>query len=370
MRIERLTARIVRLPQARPLVTANIRIDAVWFVLLDIDAGSGLRGSSHVWGFNKPGAQAIRSVVEHLSASVLGEDPLATGRLYQKMWTALVQWGHAGIPLMGLSLVDIALWDLLGKSAGRPLADLLGRRLDAVPAYASGLWLTDDLDALQKEARGHVDAGFRAMKMRAGRASVEKDAAAVRAVREAIGPGIGLMVDFSSIPTREAALRMGRALEPYDLIWIEDPVADEDERDHAVVARELRTPVCFGEKVYGADGIRRIIDAEAADVLMADLQRAGGISGWNRIAAMAAAARLPLSSHILPETNLHLIASAPTGYWLEHMNWGESLFLEPMRLVDGKAAIPRKPGLGLEWNEAAVAAALQERVEFTPGGKT
>lgn len=370
MKIERLTARIVRLTQARPLVTANIRIDAVWFVLLDIDTGGGLRGSAHVWGFNKAGAQAIKAVVEHLSASVLGEDALATGRLYQKMWTALVQWGHAGIPLMGLSLVDIALWDIVGKAAQRPLADLLGRRLDAVPAYASGLWLTDDLGALQKEARGHVEAGFGAMKMRVGRATVEKDAAAVRAVREAIGPGVGLMVDFSSIPSREQALRMGRALESYELTWIEDPVADEDERDHAIVARELRTPVCFGEKVYGPEGIRRIIDAQAADVLMADLQRAGGVTGWNRIAAMAAAARLPLSSHILPETNLHLVASAPTGYWLEHMDWGDGLFLEPMRMEKGMAQIPRKPGLGLEWNEAAIAAAQQDRAEFKLGAKS
>lgn len=364
MKIDRLTARIVRVPQARPAISANMRIDAIWFVLLDIDTDSGPRGSALVWGFNKSGAAALKAVTEQLSSVLLGEDPLYIEKIYKRMWYALVQWGHAGIPLMGLSLVDIALWDLLGKSCGRPIADLLGRNLAEVPAYASGLWISDDLEALQKEAQGNVAAGYRAMKMRVGRSALQKDVAAVRAVREAIGPDIALMVDFSSIPTRDQALRMGRALEEFELTWIEDPVVDEDERDHAFVARELRTPVCFGEKVYGPEGIRRIIDAQAADVLMADLQRAGGITGWQRIAALAAAAHLPLSSHILPEVNVHCIASAPTGYYLEFMDWGESLFTEPMRIVQGKARVPARPGLGLDWNEPNIAAALQDRTEY------
>lgn len=346
------------------MVTGNIRIDAVWFLLLDLRTNEGLTGSSYVWGFNKPGSAAIRSVIEHLSASVLGEDPLSTTRLWSRMWKALIQWGHAGIPIMGMAAIDAACWDLVGKIAGLPLADVLGRKLNEVPAYASGLWITDDLDALQREARTHLESGFRAMKMRVGRPSLEQDVAAVHAVREAVGSAVDLMVDFSSALSRDHAHRLGLALEPFHLHWIEDPIADEDVADHAEIARVLRTPVCFGEKVYAPQGLQKIIEAGAADVLMADMQRAGGVTGWNRIAALADAARLPLSSHILPELNLHLVASAPTGHYLEHMEWATGLFNEPMELVNGSVRVPRRPGFGVSWNEARIAQVLQDRTEY------
>jgi len=365
MKVERITTRIVRLTQPRPMVTGNIRIDAVWFLLVDVDTDEGLAGSSYVWGFNGAGSAAIKAVVEHLSASVLNEDPIATGRLWEKMWKALVQWGHAGIPVMGMAAIDAACWDIVGKRAGLPLAELLGRKMDAVPAYASGLWIVSDLDALQLEAHGYVERGFKAMKMRVGRSHVAEDVAAVQAVREAIGPDLKLMVDFSSAPTREHAYRLGHALDFLGLTWIEDPIADEDVHDHAEIARALHTPVCFGEKVYAPAGFQRIIEARAADVLMADMQRAGGVTGWTRIPALADTARLPLSSHLLPELNLHLIASAPTGYYLEHVDWGTEIFQEPMILHNGAVRVPPRPGFGLSWNEDRIAAALQDEKSFT-----
>ncbi len=266
---------------------------------------------------------------------------------------------------MGMAALDIACWDAVGQVTGQPVANLLGRKLDAVPVYASGLWLTDDLDKLQREARGYVEDGFRAMKMRAGRGAVAKDVAAVRAVREAIGPKVDLMVDFSSALSRDHAHRLAHALEPYQLAWIEDPIADEDVADHAEIARASRTPICFGEKVYAPQGLQKIIEARAATVLMADTQRAGGVTGWNRIAAMADSARLPLSSHVLPELNLHLVASAPTGHYLEYMNWADGLFNERMDLSQGKVKVPQRPGFGLSWNEGSIADALMDQQVFS-----
>lgn len=365
MRIDRITTRIVRMPQEQALVTANIRIDAVWFLLVDIDTDHGLRGSSHIWAFNKPGASALKAVVEHLSPIVLGEDPRATTRLWDSMWKALIQWGHAGISVMGMGAIDAAVWDGVGKLNNQPLADLLGRKLDAVPTYASGLWITDDFDQLQAEAGAYLKRGFRAMKMRVGRANLAKDVAAVRAVREAIGPDVDLMADFSSALTRDYATRLAYALEPYDLFWIEDPIADEDVADHAEIARAVKTPICFGEKVYAPQGLQRIIEARAADMLMADMQRAGGVTGWNRIAAMAASARLPLSSHILPEMNVHLVASAPTGLYLEHLDWSEPLLNERIELMDGAIRVPRRPGFGLSWNEDQIAPVVVNEESFT-----
>ncbi len=365
MKIERITTRIVKMPQAEPLVTGNIRIDAIWFLLVDIDTDQGVRGSSHIWGFNQAGAAAQKAVVEHLSSVVLGEDPSATTRIWAKMWKALIQWGHAGIPVMGLAALDAACWDALGKIANQPVANLLGRRLDAVPAYASGLWITDDMNQLQRDARGFIEQGFKAMKMRVGRGDVAKDVAAVRAVREAVGEQVDLMVDFSSALSRHHAHRLAHALEPFNLAWIEDPILDEDVADHAEITRAVKTPICFGEKVYGPQGLQKIIEARAADVLMADMQRAGGVTGWSRIAAMADSARLPLSSHILPELNLHLVASAPTGHYLEHLTWGEDLFNERMEFSNGAIEVPQRPGFGLTWNEERIKSAQVDQQSFT-----
>lgn len=367
MKIDRITTRILRIPNDRPLVTGNIRIEAIWFLLLDIHTDQGVTGSAHIWAFNKAGAAALQGVVEHLSSIALGEDPSATARLWERMWKGLIQWGHAGIPMMGMAVIDAACWDAVGKMAGQPLANLLGRKLDAVPVYASGLWITDDLDHLRREAQGYVEHGFGAVKMRLGRGNVASDIAAVHAVREAIGPGVALMADFSSAPTRDYAHRLAHALEPYDLCWIEDPIAGEGIRDHAEITRAVRTPICFGEKVYGPQGLASIIEAGAADVLMADMQRAGGVTGWMRIAAMAGTARLPLSSHILPELNVHLVASAPTGYYLEFLGWSEPVTRSRLQLKEGKALVPQRPGFGVDWDEERITAMLQGRREFTCG---
>lgn len=364
MKIDRITTRTVRLPLQEALVTGNIRIESIWFLLVDIDTDAGAHGLSYIWSFNKAGARALAAAVEHLADVVLGEDPTATARLWAKMWRAQIQWGHAGIPIMALSAIDAAAWDLLGKVAGLPVADLLGRKLDAVPAYGSGLWITDDLDQLARDAQAFLDQGFRAMKMRVGRGDMARDVAAVRAVREAIGPDIDLMADFSSALTPIYATRLAHALEPFDLCWIEDPIADEDVGDHAAITRAVKTPICFGEKVYSPQGLKQVIDARAADVLMADMQRAGGVTGWSRIAAMAEAARLPISSHILPEINLHLIASAPTGHYLEYLTWAEAIFVERMELAGGKVTVPRRPGFGLTWNDEGIRQALVDTQAF------
>lgn len=358
MKIDRINTRIVRIPLKDALVTGNIRIESIWFLLVDLDTDDGVTGSAYIWGFNKAAARSLEAVIEHLSDSALGEDPSATARLWGKMWRATIQQGHAGLAIMALSAIDAAAWDLLGKVTGRPVADLLGRKLDAVPAYGSGLWITDDMDKLARDAQDFLDQGFRAMKMRVGRPKMAADVAAVRVVREAIGPDIGLMADFSSALTPIYATKLAHALEPYDLLWIEDPIADEGVEDHAVIARDVKTPICFGEKVYSPQGLKQVIDARAGDVLMADMQRAGGVTGWARIAAMAEAARLPISSHILPEINVHLIASAPTGFYLEHLTWAETLFNEPMDLANGMVTVPRRPGFGLTWNEDTIKSTL------------
>lgn len=365
MKIVKIVTRTVMVPVQPVIASATVKLDTVWYLLADIYTDDGAIGSAYIWSYNPRISAALTNLVDQLSPLVLGQDPRATARIWGSMWRGIVQWGRSGLTIMAMSVVDAALWDLVGKISGQSVGQLLGLRSDTVMTYASGgLWITDDLDSLRREARQFVTDGFKTMKMRAGRPRAEDDIAAVRAVREAIGPDIGLMADLGSTLSREHATRLCFALEEFNLVWFEDPIADENTIDHAELARSIRTPICFGEKIYAPRGFQTLIEGRAADHLMADLQRAGGVTGWQRIAALADAAGLPLSSHILPEINVQLVASAPTGAYLEYMQWADELFEEKIVLRNGEAVVPMRPGFGFKWNEDRVRHALQSQSEF------
>jgi L-alanine-DL-glutamate epimerase-like enolase superfamily enzyme len=364
VKIESITTRVVRLPLARPLSTATITASDTWFLLLAVRTADGVAGDAYIWSYNAHLSRCLQAMVGELSRHAIGRDARHVPAIWAAMWKGTVQWGHAGITVMATAAIDLALWDALARGAGRSVGQLLGLRTSRVPGYMSGLWIGQDPGALQREAAEYLEQGFRAVKMRVGRPRLEDDVAAVRAVREAIGPGTGLMVDFSSAPSADRAERLALALEDFDLLWIEDPIVDEHPEEHAALARRLRTPVCFGEKVYTPQGFLRLVETRACDHLMADLQRAGGVTGWQRIAALADAARLPLSSHILPELNVHLVASAPTGAWLEYLPWAEDLLQDRLELADGHFAVPDRPGFGLRYDEDRVRAGLQDAQTF------
>jgi len=224
-----------------------------------------------------------------------------------------------------------------------------------VPTYASeGLWLTDDLKALANEAEELVASGFKAVKLRLGRPRMADDLEAVRVVRESIGPNISLMVDANQGWDTNYTIRIGRQLENFGLYWIEEPIPHDDLAGHARIAAALDTPIASGENVYSPQGFREVIEQRAFDILMPDLERVGGVTGWMRTAALAEASNLPICSHLFPEASLHLIAASPTACFLEHMPWGGGLFQEQLEMVDGKIIVPNRPGLGFTWDEAAI----------------
>lgn len=364
MKIERVTVRAVELPARRPMATSNIQITAIWFLVTDLQTADGARGRSYIWAFNQAAAKTLAHAIEHLSGCALGENPFFSSRLWANMWKSTIQWGHGGISVMAMGAIDAAVWDLVGRLSQQPLANLLGRRVERVPVYASGLWLTDDMQQLAQEAEDLLGQGFRAMKMRVGRSDLQRDLQAVQTVRAVVGSAVDLMVDFSSAIAKPHATRLAHALDGLGLHWIEDPIADENVGEHATLATGLRTPVCFGEKVYAPQGLQALIEGKAADVLMVDLQRAGGVTGWQRCAAMADAARLPITTHLLPELNVHLAASAPTGSYLEYIDWAQDLFDEKLDLRDGTAGIPSGPGFGLQWNEERLERHTVQRWDF------
>jgi mandelate racemase len=249
----------------------------------------------------------------------------------------------------------MAAWDALAKAADMPLCVLLGGAAGPVPAYNSnGLWLNEP-STLGDEAAALVgEGGFRALKLRLGRGRLADDLAALAAVRSTVGPGVELMVDFNQGLSLGEALRRCHALDGESLYWFEEPVAYDDLRGCAQLARELATPIQIGENFYGPRQLHRAIAAGACDCVMPDLMRIGGISGWLRAAPIAAAAGIEVSTHLYPEAAAHLLRVTETAHWLEWQDWADPILAEPFALEDGMLHVPDRPGCGIDWDEDAV----------------
>ncbi len=340
----------MQLPLPRPVVTPVHYITSIDCVLATLATDEGPRGLSYLWCFGLERARVLRAMVEDLFRVVEGADPLDRVLLTQRLWHDINFLGRTGVAVFGLSAIEIALWDLAGKIRGEPLCRLLGGTPRPIPTYAGGLFLSDPVDTIVEEAKGYVAAGFRAMKMRAGARRWQEDVERVEAVRQAIGPDVALMVDVVQGWAPEMAIRIGREIARFDLTWIEDPVLFDDHAGLAAVAAALDTPIAAGENDYGLLGFRRLFDARAVDIAMPDLQRAGGIAEWLRIAALAASAGVRVTPHVFHEVASHLLAAVPDALWAEYVPWWDVLFQEPVLVSDGAIRPPERPGLGLAFD--------------------
>jgi len=321
------------------------------FLLLQLKTDDGLDGFglAHTSTIGK--ARALEALMHELFPLLIGQSALDHERVYQRAYTFFTDLGHSGAALQVLAAMDIALWDLKGKALNQSLHQLLGARRERVPCYASGgLRRHQTIDQLVADASDFVKRGFCGMKLRLGARTFAEDVERVRAVRDAIGPQVALMVDLNWSLSPPEAIRLGRMLESFDLYWIEDPVPAEDLDGLAKVSRSLDTRVTFGETLDKIGEFRVCLEKQAADCYMADVQKVGGISAWLRIAALLDAWHRPLASHVEPEVQVHLVAAAPNGLTVEYNPNHEVLYTEQLVLRDGYLELPKAPGLGCQLN--------------------
>ena len=352
--LERVDVRPVLVPLRRRVVS-RVGLYEQWpLILIDVYTGQGVVGRSYLAPYLKQAVRYIVPAIEDLGAARQGKpiaplDDFAAGR------RALGLVGLEGVSLIAVSGLDMAAWDALAKAPGVPLAVYLGGSLAPVPAYNSnGLWLTP-LDTLAHEAEALVAEGdFTGLKLRLGRERLEDDVAAIRLVREVLGPRGQIMSDFNQGLSLGDALQRCHGLDDQGLYWFEEPIAYDDFAGYARLTRELRTPVMLGENFYGPRSLHAAIQAGAGDYVMPDLMRIGGVTGWLRAAAIAGAAGIQMSSHLYPEMASHLLRIAETGHWLEWQDWAHPILAEPFELQDGHLLIRDVPGAGLDWDEAAV----------------
>jgi L-alanine-DL-glutamate epimerase-like enolase superfamily enzyme len=355
MKITKLRTLAVQVPLAKPIRTSIHHITAAGCLLVFLETDAGIVGESLLFTLNGKRLGLLDAMVRSLETLVVGSDPDFTERFWSAAWGDTNFIGQSGVAVFGIAALDGALWDIKGKAAGQPIYRLLGAYRNRIPTYASGgLWLSQSIDELVAETEVFRAQGFRAMKMRLGSPDPATDIARVRAVRAAIGPDIALMADANQSLTVDRAIRLGRRLEEFDLAWFEEPLPAYDHEGEAAVAAALDMPIASGETEYTRYGFRRMLALKSADVLMPDLERVGGLSEFVKVAHMARAADVPVSSHLFSEMSLQILGSLSNASYLEHMPWFEPLYGAAITIEKGEAVVPEGPGWGVSFDMRAV----------------
>ena len=352
--IRDLRARPVSVPLSRPLATAGGSVTTAPLVLVDLEIDRGLTGSAYVFCYTPMALAPVARLIEGLGEVLTGE-PLAPVRLMEDMQARFRLLGLQGLTMMAASVIDMAAWDALAKCHGLPLCRLLGGSPTPLPAYNSkGLGLIG-LEHAPDEARELVEEGYSAIKLRLGYPHLGDDVAVAEAVREAVGAEIRIMTDYNQALDPAEAERRARALGHLGLEWIEEPVRFDDYAGCAGVREASPVPIQIGENCWGVHDMLKALDAGACDLFMPDAGKIGGVSGWLRAAGMAEPRGLKLSSHLYPEISAHLLAVTPTRHWLEFVDWAQPVLKHPLPVIDGHVTAPDIPGIGIEWDEEAVA---------------
>jgi L-talarate/galactarate dehydratase len=332
--------------RTRPAVALRLRTD------------SGIEGIG-VTLYGKM-TRTLHTAVEELAAVTVGEDPMRIEAIVAKLRSNSGDAGPGGIFTLALSAIDTALWDIKGKALDQPLWKLLGGHRDRVATYASGSLrrgLTDK-QAMQA-AETLLKKGFKEMKTQMGllgNPTPADEVRRVKVIRDVIGPDIKLMCDINQRWRPEQAIDIGHRVEEagVGLFWLEDVTAADDYQGLARVTAALKTPIAGGEYVWGIQPFRQMIQAHSVDIVMIDLARVGGVTQWMKVAGMAEAFNLPVVSHVMPETLLHMVAACPNGLTVEYMPWMVALYEETPAIENGQLVLPQKPGLGLKFDEKAI----------------
>ncbi len=318
-------------------------------VTVRLRARDGAEGLGYTYTVGVGGAAIASLIVRDLAPALVGEDESRIEALWTRMWGRLHYVGRGGPAAFAISAVDVALWDLLARRRDSPLWRLLGGHDPRVRAYAGGIDLQFPLDRLLRQTEQNRHNGFRAIKMKVGRPRLSEDVERVRAVRQLLGADVPLMVDANMRWTADEAIRASRALAAHDVYWLEEPTIPDDVAGHVRVLREGDLPVAAGENLHTLAEFERLIEAGGVSFPEPDVSNCGGITVWRKVAHLAEARNLPVTSHGVHDLHVHLLAAVPNASYLEVHGFGLERFLAyPLGIREGIATAPDRPGHGVE----------------------
>jgi L-alanine-DL-glutamate epimerase-like enolase superfamily enzyme len=311
----------------------------------------GAEGVGYTFTVGRNGAAIDTILARELPDIMDGEEADEIERLWHKAWWALHYGGRGGPTVLALSAFDMALWDLKAKRAHLPLWKALGGFDAKVPCYAGGIDLDLPLDKLLRQTDDNLDKGFRAIKMKVGRANLFEDVERVKAMREHLGAGFPLMADANMKWSVDGAIRAARALQPFDLTWLEEPTIPDDPAGHARIVREGGLPIAAGENLRTLWEFKLYVAGGSVTYPEPDVTNCGGVTPFMKIAHLAEAFNLPVTSHGAHDVTVHLLAACPNRSYLEAHGFGlERYIAEPLKIQDGFALAPDRPGHGIAFD--------------------
>jgi len=352
--IERVQVHLVSAPVGAGIADATRTVECIGFTLVRVDTRDGVTG----WGvtYHEVGGEAIKMLIEHdMAPKLIGRDPFDTEVLWQEFFGYLRGVGRKGLMFAALSAIDIALWDIKGKTLGLPLVTLFGGGRSEVPVYGSGGWTSYSDQRLVEEALEIVGRGYTMIKLKVGvegGTNPSRDVTRIRLVRDAIGPDIGLMLDANNCWTAATAARFANRVADQNPMFLEEPVFADDIPGLARFKRSTDIPLATGEHEYTRYGVRDLLINDAADIVQADGTRAGGYTEMLKIAALTQAWNVTFAPHAMENLHLPLVAAMPNAPFLERLLMFEDVTARVFPNAEvphnGLMTVPDRPGHGLE----------------------
>jgi len=338
---------------AKVLTGRQRALTEVTVLVAEIRTEAGFEGLGFSYCIRAGGAAQFAHARE-IAPDLIGEDPSDIARLWTKLVWAGASVGRSGASTQAVAAFDTALWDLKAKRAGLPLAKLLGAHRDSVRCYnTSGGYLHTPIGQVLDNASASLSAGMGGIKIKVGQPDLAEDLRRVRALREHLGDGVPLMVDANQQWDRPGAMRAGRRLEEFGLVWIEEPLDAYDVQGHARLAGALDTAIATGEMLTSVAELDEFVRLGAVDVVQPDAPRVGGITPFLKLAALAEHRNLQMAPHFVMEIHVHLAAAYPQDSWVEHFDWLHPLFQERLEIRGGRMHVSERPGLGVTLSEQA-----------------
>jgi D-arabinonate dehydratase len=361
MKITDVEAILISIPLRKPTSMSNRTVTSREYVVTRVHTDEGITGSAYTIG----GSIVLSGIAGVLKPVFLGADPFDTERLWDRAYKTSLTLGRKGAVIRALSTIDIALWDIKGKALGMPLYKLLGGFADRVPVYASGGYYRqgESFQEMADEMARLIERwGFKAIKVKVGALSFEEEVQRIQTLRRTVGDSVQIMVDANCAWNELTyARRIMRAFEEIGIGWFEEPVLPDNFRGSAELAALFETPIATGEQECTRWGFRDLIEHRAADILMPDVAVVGGVSEWMKVAALASAYDMPISSHYFHDFHVHLMAAIPNGliaeYFLRDLDIMvfDEVVREPLLPADGYLTVPQRPGHGMELDEEKLA---------------
>ena len=360
---------LILLPLKAPISDAKVLtgrqkpLTEVAMLFAEIESERGHHGIGFSYS-KRAGGYGLFAHAREIAPNLIGEDPNDIARLWDKLVWAGASVGRSGLATQAIAAFDVALWDMKAKRAGLPLAKLLGARRDSVACYnTSGGFLSTPTEMLVDNCEATIAGGIGGIKIKVGQPDPMRDLERLAAVRKAVGGRVPLMVDANQQWDRPTAERVGRALEDFNLVWIEEPLDAYDVEGHARLAAQLVTPIASGEMLTSVAEHLALIDQGAVDFIQPDAPRVGGITQFLKIATFAEHRHLKLAPHFAMEIHIHLAAAYAHDSWVEHFDWLDPLFNEHLEIRDGRMLVSDRPGLGFTLSEQATSWTV-DRTEF------